>query len=223
MQEQEEINLSTEEKGWLGKIKDSVYENWQTILVALIVLIVGISAYNYNSNTSSNPSGTAVEEKSDEQEQTDENVASEETADQEAATEEKDQESAAKQDQTNSEAAGSAATETNKENTAEAAQNTNAVAVEGESYKVTAVRGEGITHLARKALNKYLEENSDDQLTAEHKVYIEDYLQNRVGNGQIAIGHEEAFSKSQIADAIASSKTLSQKSLDNLKKYTVAR
>jgi len=221
VQEQEEINLSTEEKGWLGKIKDSVYENWQTILVALIVLIVGISAYNYNSNTTSNTSGTAVEEKGEEQ--TDENVASEETADQEAATEAKDQETAAEQDQTNNEAATNAATETNKENTAEAAQNTNAVAIEGESYKVTAVRGDGLTHLARKALNKYLEENSDDQLTAEHKVYIEDYLQNRAGSGQIEIGHEESFSKSQIETAIANSKKLSQKSLDNLKKYTVAR
>jgi hypothetical protein len=230
VQEQEENKLSTEDKGWLGKIKDSIFENWQTVLVALIVLIVGISAYNYNSKSNSNPAApaTAVTAGTD-QDQVGK-------TDQEAAAENKDQEVAKTQDQASSATTtqdnntaapqSEPAKETNKETTVTAAQNTNSVTTEGENYKVAAVRGEGLTHLARKALNKYLEENKDDQLTALHKIYIEDYLRKQItgaGKTGVKVGQEEAFSKSSIEQAVAASKKLSQKSLDNLKKYQVAK
>ena len=48
MQENEIDVIDVQEKGLVGKIKDWSYENWQTILIILIVLIVGVSAYNYN-------------------------------------------------------------------------------------------------------------------------------------------------------------------------------
>lgn len=208
---EEEIDLSTsEEKGWLGKIKDSIYQNWQTLLVALIVLIVGISAYNYNNDkTGTDSTDQAVQEENADQQET------EDTAkEQEEYVEEKDQEAAQEQQQ---ETAAPTATEQQETKTAEI--ETNTVENNGDGYTVTADKGEGITHLARKALDKYLSENDDSEITALHKIYIEDYLQNRIGSQGIEIGHEETITKKSIEEAIAASKKLSQVQLDNLKKY----
>ena len=215
---EEEIESSTsEEKGWLGKIKDSVYQNWQTILVALIVLIVGISAYNYNQKTGTNSPETASQTENADQ------TAATPTTDQEQTTEEKDQAAAA---QAQTPAVATPTTDTTQQPVQETktpetnTNTTNTVESNGESYTVVAEKGEGITQLARKALEKYLSENSDSEVTALHKIYIEDYLQNRIGTQGIGIGHTETISKASIQGAIAASKKLSQNSLNNLKKYS---
>lgn len=90
------------------------------------------------------------------------------------------------------------------------------------SFIETAVAGEGSTHLARHALMNYLEKNPDSSLTGEHKVYIEDYLRKNVGhqNG-VSVGTSLEFSKDLISKAIGQSKTLNEKQLNNLKKYSV--
>lgn len=244
MPEDEEIDLTPdEEKGWLGKIKDGIYENWQTIMVAIVVLIVGISAYSYNEKTGVSNSQPATEQTAESSQQTEQTPAN---TNQEQSVEEKDEAAAQQQDQQANQPAATEnkdtakqvnPTETNKEESKSASnqtktevKNTNPVAanpvtVDGDGYKAVAVKGDGLTHLARKALNKYLEENKDDQVTDLHKIYIEDYLQKQLGSGKsgIKVGYEETFSKSTIEKAIASSKTLSQKSLDNLKKYSTVQ
>ena len=206
---QEEIEISaSEEKGWLGKIKDTIYENWQTLLVALIVLIVGVSAYNYNTKHSVNQAPAA--------QSSSQGAADANASDQGKYVQEKDQEAANAQDQNAAAAqpAGDVKAETKTE-----AQNTNTVTNSGDGYTVTAAAGDGITHLARKAIAQYLSENADSGITAVHKIYAEDYLQNMVGNQRIKVGHQETFSKASIAEAIGAAQQLSQKSLDHLKKY----
>lgn len=90
------------------------------------------------------------------------------------------------------------------------------------SFIETAGKGDGKTHLARRALANYLEKNPDSGLTAEHKIYIEDYLQKNVGNkGGIRVGTSIEFSKDSVMKAIESSKTLNDKQLNNLHKYAV--
>jgi hypothetical protein len=90
------------------------------------------------------------------------------------------------------------------------------------SFVEAAVRGDGTTHLARRALMNYLEKSPDSSLSAEHKVYIEDYLRKNVGHrGGLEIGDSVEFSKDLVRQAIASSKTLSEKQLQNLKQYSV--
>lgn len=89
------------------------------------------------------------------------------------------------------------------------------------SFVETAAKGDSATKLARYALANYLEKNSDSSLTAEHKVYIEDYLQKRVGKGPIRIGSSVEFDKSLIQEAITKSKTLNDRQLKNLHKYAV--
>jgi len=89
------------------------------------------------------------------------------------------------------------------------------------SFVETAGKGDGTTHLARRALANYLEKNSDSSLTAEHKIYIEDYLRKQAGKKKVGIGTSVEFSKDNIQKAIEKSKGLSEKQLKNLHKYAV--
>ena len=91
----------------------------------------------------------------------------------------------------------------------------------GQAFIETAVKGDGLTTLARRALANYLEKNPDSTLTAEHKIYIEDYLRKQVPSRRVFIGTSVEFSKSSIQDAITKSKTLNESQLKNLHKYAV--
>ncbi len=86
----------------------------------------------------------------------------------------------------------------------------------------SAARGEGSTHLARRALANYLEKNPDSSLSKEQKVYIEDFLRKntRYAKGGVHPGTSVEFSKSLIEQGIAKSKTLNERQLENLKKYS---
>ena len=89
------------------------------------------------------------------------------------------------------------------------------------SFVEQAQRGDGTTHLARRALAHYLEKNSDTSLTAEHKVYIEDYLRKNIGpQSTVTMATSIEFSKALIRQAIDQSKTLNDSQLQNLKKYS---
>lgn len=89
------------------------------------------------------------------------------------------------------------------------------------SFVEQAERGNGTTHLARRALAHSLEKNTDSSLTAEHKIYIEDYLRKNVAHqGGVQPGTSIEFSKALISQAIEKSKTLNDKQLQNLKKYS---
>lgn len=221
MQETEIDIISNEEPGLVEKIKNWAYDNWQTILVVLIVLIVGMSAYNYNQN------GNAPEEKNNPVAATDNNSSgdskneaktnssdiADKTAGAEAATEKSDQNNAAKED--SSVSANDAADKKADSNTV-----TSTIDDSGKKFTVTAEKGDGITHLARKALGEYLKETGQgSDLTPEHKIYIEDYMQNRTGSQKVSIGQQQSFSEGLITDAISSAKTLSPRSLENLQKY----
>jgi len=210
-----------DKKGWLGKIKDWSYENWQTILVVLIVLIVGMSAYNYNQQNNSsneNQSSVAIID-NNESETVDENeVNKKNNIDQEENIEEASEADIENEDQIK------AAEEDNKTEVVEDREENSSVISSsdnsGKIYTVYANRGEGITHLARRALNEYLQETGEEsELTEEHEIYIEDYLQNRTGAESIEVNHQEVFSGNLIEEAISSAKQLTPKSLDNLKRY----
>lgn len=89
-------------------------------------------------------------------------------------------------------------------------------------YEETAEPGEGISHLARKALKRYLIERGQNlNLSAEHKVYIEDYLQKKTGDYWLRVGQKITFSEDLIKEAINKSQQLSQEQLENLKQYSV--
>ena len=93
---------------------------------------------------------------------------------------------------------------------------------DGKMYEETAESGEGITHLARRALSRYLQDNEQKiaELTPEHKVYIEDWLQNRKGYHWLEIGDTITFSEDLIREAVESSLELTDAQLENLKQFT---
>ena len=92
-----------------------------------------------------------------------------------------------------------------------------------QSFVETATRGDGMTHLARRALADYLEKNPDSALTAEHKIYIEDYLRKNASGSQqrVYVGTTVEFSKDLIRTAIERSKQLNDAQIKNLHKYAV--
>jgi len=88
-------------------------------------------------------------------------------------------------------------------------------------YEEIAESGEGITHLARKALKKYLQEKGEGlNLTPEHKIYIEDYLQKKTGDYWLQVGQKLTFSEELIKEAIEKAQTLTEEQLQNLTQYT---
>lgn len=89
------------------------------------------------------------------------------------------------------------------------------------SFVETAGRGDSQTTLARRALANYLEKNPDSSLTAEHKIYIEDFLRKNVPPKRTFVGTSVEFSKDLIQNAITKSKTLNQHQLQNLHKFAV--
>lgn len=89
------------------------------------------------------------------------------------------------------------------------------------TYTQTAQAGDSLTILARRAMTDYLADNPDSSLTAEHKVYIEDYMRKHVGHkGGVSVGSQVSFSSSLISQAVSSSKNLTQYELDYLKKFS---
>lgn len=86
----------------------------------------------------------------------------------------------------------------------------------------TAERGNGTTHLARRALQNYLEKTPDSSLSKEHKIYIEDYLRKNIPQkGGVKIGTSIEFSKVLIDQAISHAKTLNDRQLEHLKRYSL--
>lgn len=88
------------------------------------------------------------------------------------------------------------------------------------SYVETAEAGDGTTHLARRALTHALEGNSDWNLSAEQKVYVEDYLQKQVGGmADLAPGTKVEFSKEMINQAVENAKGLNETQLAHIRPY----
>ena len=223
-----EIEITaSDSKGLVGKIKDWSYENWQTILVILIVLIVGISAYNYNQQDNGTENNSvAVISENENSENEDNNAIAATEEEKEIVAEDNDEQEAEINDNTTVETKDNDVSQIieddqssndveTEENEAISSTNEN-----GKNYTITASYGEGITHLARYALNEYLQENNvNADLNQEQKIYIEDYMQNRKGNDKIEIGHQETFSEGLIEEAISKANNLSNTSIENLKKY----
>jgi len=95
------------------------------------------------------------------------------------------------------------------------------VTMENGMVTVTAVRGNGLTHMARRAVAEYLSTRGTQGVTAEHKIYIEDYLRKHATAGSIHIGSQISFSETDIQHAIELSLKLSEGQLNNLHQYSV--
>lgn len=91
----------------------------------------------------------------------------------------------------------------------------------GNVIAVRAEKGEGVTHLARKALKNYLQNNQpSSNLTKEHKIYIEDYIKDKIGSRALEVNEEMEISKDLINEAINSSAALTAQQLQNIEQFS---
>ena len=90
----------------------------------------------------------------------------------------------------------------------------------GRNYSETANAGEGLTHLARRAAGKYIQDNGIRDITPEHKIYIEDYIVKKMGNDSLSLGEVVVISEELITEAINNSLELEPNQLENLRQYS---
>jgi len=81
--------------------------------------------------------------------------------------------------------------------------------------------GEGVTHLARRATRAYLDREGINDLTAAHKIFIEDYLAQQSGKQLLEIGESRSFSTDMLNDAVTQARALTATDLQNLQRWTV--
>jgi len=224
MEENMETGLDLE-KGWLDKAKDQLIDNWQTIVIVLIVLIIGAGVYNYQQEKggaeNSGVLSTAVEEQEEKTEELDEEIAIEmdSETDESSSVIIDEEDDKLNKDASENDSDTAADIEESEEEYNDSEEPVTISSNNGENYMVSAEKGDGITHLARKALRKYLDENEVSDINDEQKIYIEDYLQNKTGGEFLALGETRNFSENLIEEAVDLSRGLNSKALDNLSGY----
>ncbi len=197
----EEKNEETSENG-REKMKEWFAENLRMIVSIVIVIVIAGGIYSYSKRAQA-PSAPKEISSIEENSEGKINVIG---GDAETSKDQKETSEPVEQKVESSENNQSAQAQTSQETET--------------SFVETATKGDGSTNLARRALANYLEKNPDSSLTAEHKIYIEDFLRRQVKSGNLKIGDTREFSKSMIANAIEKSKGLSEKQLENLQKYS---
>lgn len=107
--------------------------------------------------------------------------------------------------------------------TQQAARTEPTVIKTGDEITVSPAKGNGVTHLARQALKEYLKDKPElaKELTAEHKIYIEDYLRKNIDDSPeiLQMSDTISFSQDLIQNAIDQAQKLTDSQLDNLQKY----
>jgi hypothetical protein len=91
------------------------------------------------------------------------------------------------------------------------------------AYVEVAQGGDGVTHLARRAATRWLSENQTGyEVTNEHRIYIEDYIQNSVGTQGLALGEQVSIPYELVQAAVDAASNLGGQELQNLSQYTPA-
>lgn len=215
----EETPEVQEDLGSGGKFKNWLQDNIRIILSVLIVVAIAAGIYSY-SKRAETPIGQEeiameeIEQMEEEDavtiigEDVDEEVdAEDENAEGEEVVTIDEEENVQKEDVKVSEDVSESQTSISEETDT--------------AFIQTAVRGDSVTTLSRKALRNYLEKSNDSSLTAEHKIYIEDYMRKQMNySGGLQVDDKMTFSKTLIEEAVGQAKTLNDSQLENLKKYS---
>ena len=202
---EEQKNDSFTDEATTTKVQAWIQENLRIITSVFIVGVIAIGIYSYSGRTLPTDEATTTGKTASSDT---EKIAEEGKT---ATTDTTQNDTSAK---TDIKAAGSKTT-ANVVTPAETSKETES------SFVETAKQGDGLTHLARAAAANYLEKNADSSITAEHKIYIEDYLRKKVGHkGGVHSGTSVEFSKNLIQEAVAASKNLNDRQLEHLKQYS---
>ncbi len=88
-----------------------------------------------------------------------------------------------------------------------------------EEYVEVAQAGDGLTHIARRALDRHLNDIGDE-IGSERRVYVEDYIQKSLGGSPILLNEEISVSRDLIIEAIDASFELDSVQIENLESYS---
>lgn len=186
--------MSEEKEGIIATLTKTVEQNWRLLIVGIIILAIAL-----NSSWSDNKSSTENK-----------NAATPTPTPQTEQTKQTEQNKPEEKTQT---------TENSATKTAQAKEPDTTIASTNENASVqTAARSEGVTHLARRAVKEYLG-STQESLSAEQKIYAEDYLKKKIGAKVLAVGEKVEFSNDLIKQGIEKAKGLDQKQIENLSKY----
>ncbi len=212
-----EHNMDNEDEINDSPVKNWLEDNLRVLLSILIVVAIAGGIYSY-SKRSVAPSVNTVSQDTQDTQNAQDSLLDKLASDQGDTINADKADESAKADDTatpTKDSAVSTDTQVTSTSSTEASKETEA------SFIETAKKGDGVTHLARRATADYLEKNPDSTLTVEHKIYIEDYLRKNVSKSKgVTVGSSVEFSKDLIHSAIEKSKTLNEKQLKNLKKYS---
>ncbi|MCD6149348.1 hypothetical protein J7J13_01000 [bacterium] len=213
-----EDDLNENQESGTDAVKKWIQDNLRIIISVVIVIVIAGGIYSY-SKRSETPAEVADMQASD-LEQLIEEEDSMEDGETETTETDGEEETTDEEEIAETEKAGEAGEKVEAEK-----EQVTSVATSKETEKSfieSAQKGEGVTHLARRALSDYLEKSADSELTAEHKIYIEDYLRKKVDfNERVFVGTTVEFSKDLVKEAIAESKNLNDAQLKNLHKYAI--
>lgn len=198
---------------WPSEIKNWIQDNVRIVLSIVIVLVIALGVYSYSKR--------GVEESGEKlAEETTEKTDLQKLIEEDSAklADEGEEEEANSEEVTDIEDA----VVVEEQPTEETSEQKEAVISQTDgSYEVTAASGDSLTTLARSAVSQYLDTHNDPSVTAEHKVYMEDYLAKKMGySSQLNIGETKTFSEGDIASALEASKTLTPGQLDHLKVFS---
>lgn len=209
MSDQPDVPMIDPSRGWGGKLSDWFKKHWTTTIILAIIVFLIWGIYSNYSETDNELASTTANVKNSI------NTGNSITEDNpNLETSEKTKETAA---ETKSEEVV-IAKPVKEEKTTPA--ETIIEDKENKVITVIAVQGEGLTNLSRRALKQYLQNNSNSELTKEHKIFIEDFMRKNVSATKIKVGNSKVFSENLIQEAINASKKLTEKQLNNLQKYS---
>ncbi len=80
--------------------------------------------------------------------------------------------------------------------------------------------GDGLTHVARRLVSKYLEENKIE-IENERKIFLEDYIQKRIEQKVLEVSDTIVIHEELIVEAFSVSWELNEDQLDNLRSYSL--
>lgn len=193
---------------------DRIKESPRTVSALIIILIVAAAIYAFSGDKNRTASTT------------NDNQATDQSTDQAATTDQATTSPVVSPSPAASKApavAGATATPVSQSELSDKAKALPAAQTENNAYIETAQRGDGLTHLARRAATRYLADHQAGyELTQAHRIYIEDYIQKKMGSGHLSLGAQKTISYDLIKEAVDHAGQLNAQQLHHLERYTPA-
>lgn len=184
--------MNDENEGIIASLSKTIGNNWRLLLVGVIILAIALnSSWSGNESSEENKNDASPTPQTEQSGQTEQNNPKEKTQTAENST--------------------PAPTPTKEPKTINANTNANTIVQ-------IAAKSEGVTHLARRAIKEYLG-NINENLSAEQKIYAEDYLRKQAGKKSLEIGEKIEFSTDLIKQSVEKAKGLNEGQIKNLSKY----